>query len=95
MYSVDRDGTHITRLTDLGPLTRIDRALGWSPDGTRILFSRDFGSLWTMNSDGTCEEPLPLPNAGSAAWQPLPGGPTLDEQRCRALSTDIWLTASA
>jgi hypothetical protein len=91
-YSVDRDGTHATRLTDLGPFLRRDSAIAWSPDGSRILFSRDFGSLWTMNSDGTCEEPLPLPNVASAAWQPLPGGPSLDEQRCHALSADVSLS---
>ena len=91
-YSVDRDGTHALRLTDLGPFMRIDTAIGWSPDGNRILFSRDFGSLWTMNPDGTCEEQLPLPGVASAAWQSVPGGPSLNEQRCHALSADVSLS---
>ncbi len=54
------DGTGIRKLAALGGLPD---ALSWSPDGSRIRFSKD-NRLWEMSSDGSGLHPL-LPG-----WRP-------------------------
>ena len=67
IWVVDADGGNLTQLThpDPGCLPdrgTCDREPAWSPDGRRIVFSRDTGNIptdeenkgiWVMNADGT------------------------------------------
>jgi TolB protein len=54
IYSMNADGTGLTRLTHG---IREDHAPSWSPDGTRIVFYRSAeglpGDLWVMDADGS------------------------------------------
>jgi Tol biopolymer transport system component len=44
---------------------------GWSPDGKRIAFTRDPGTIVTMNSDGSEPRRVPLDAAANGvAWEP-------------------------
>ncbi|HMI99600.1 MAG TPA: hypothetical protein VK488_07200 [Gaiellaceae bacterium] len=90
IYVVDADGSHENRLTDLAPFSRYDSMPTWSPDGNRILFARRFQSQeeWTMNPDGTCEEPFRDFPMDGASWQPLPDAPPLPERRCQAIAVE-------
>lgn len=65
---VDRDGSHLTRLTT----RRGDRDPAWSPSGTYIAFTRgiDHPALWIMHSDGTGQRLL-VANGSKPSWQPL------------------------
>ncbi len=53
-----------------------DHAVGWTPDGKRVLFSsrRDSGTdaihLFTVSADGGFPEELPLPNGESGSYSP-------------------------
>jgi TolB protein len=65
--------------SNLSPLGSADNAtLAWSPDGQRIVFSRQFGDHWAqlqiMNSDGTVPTELGTGPGSSDQpdWQPLP-----------------------
>lgn len=57
VHTVNADGTNLTRLTDTEGVW--DNEPTWSPDGTRLTFSRTYpddgfrSELWTMNADGT------------------------------------------
>jgi len=57
IYVVDAGGSNITRLTDSAGVVDTDPA--WSPDGTRIAFTRVLPSrsnreeIWMMNADGS------------------------------------------
>jgi Tol biopolymer transport system component len=47
---------------------------GWSPDGSRILYSEDDAnspSMWSIKPDGSDKVRL-AENAAAAAWQPVP-----------------------
>jgi len=65
--------------SNLDPLGLADNAtLAWSPDGQRIVFSRQFGDHWAqlqiMNSDGTVPTEFGTGPGSSDQpdWQPLP-----------------------
>jgi Tol biopolymer transport system component len=53
------------------------RAIRFSPDGDRILFttfdSSNYTGLWSMNTDGS-DMQLLVPDTGFGDWQPHPGG---------------------
>jgi Tol biopolymer transport system component len=89
VFAIDVDGTHEQRLTELAPRLVADTDPIWSPDGDRILFTRD-GNLATMNADGTCENVLKVESSfSSPSWQPLPGGPEIGPKRCHALAVSV------
>ena len=73
IYRVHADGTGLRRLTN-PPRGISDEDPEWSPDGTKIVFTRykDFaGGLYVMNSDGSNLRRLsPMSsNDVSASWQ--------------------------
>ena len=68
VYSVNADGTDLTRLTD-APGADFDPV--WSPDGTRIAFRSERSGdseIWVMNADGSDEHKLSM--GLSPAWSP-------------------------
>ena len=83
-----------------------DRALGWSRDGSRILFSspRDsysnFAQLFLVHVDGGFEERLPLPtgyeggfssDGGRLAYVPLPRAFDVWKRYRGGRATPIWI----
>ena len=52
IFLVKVDGTGLRQLTPDTPNYSFDGGPSWSPDGTRIVFSRT-GSLYVINADGT------------------------------------------
>lgn len=79
IYSMREDGSGLKQLTD-GEYSSTEPA--WSPDGSRIAYSRSTGStageaLWVMDADGSNKQPLVTsPRTGSPqlgnrpAWSP-------------------------
>jgi Tol biopolymer transport system component len=58
IYVMNKDGTGQTNLTkDPADKVDSDRFPAWSPDGTKIAFTRgvnfNVGEIWTMNADGS------------------------------------------
>jgi Tol biopolymer transport system component len=77
VFVVDVDGSHVKRLTSLGPTMgagRYDEAgkPAWSPDGRQIVFSTG-SALYVMNADGSALAWLTRPGLGSwdsgLAWR--------------------------
>jgi TolB protein len=74
IFLMNADGTGLQQLTDdptpSDAYSPYDDAPRWSPDGTRILFTRN-GVLHVMNADGTGVTSLAnADGAGSPAWSP-------------------------
>jgi len=81
---IDADGSDLRILTHRG----IDNSPAWSPDGTRIAFSRDQGSaIYIMDADGSGVRRLVDAGADNLepAWSPdgrwiaFTSGPNIDE----------------
>jgi TolB protein len=69
LYVMDADGSDVTRLTET---PHEEGSPSWSPDGTKIVYSRILDDdepqeLWVMNADGTCPRRL-VP----ARWDMMP-----------------------
>lgn len=93
IYVVDADGTAKTRLTR-DPAEEFDAA--WSPDGTKIAFSRFTGrrfQIFVMNADGTGATQLTHTDSAAtdAAWSP--DGSRIAFTRCRG-SCDIYVMSA-
>lgn len=92
VWVMNADGSHASQLTQaLVPTTSEDHEPKWSPDGTRIVFTRlntlaspqDMQALFVMDSDGSRVRQL-TPwglNAGAADWSP--NGRLIVFQSCR------------
>jgi TolB protein len=66
IYLMERDGANVRRLTEHGA-----GAPAWSPDGQRIAFRGEGGSLWVMNADGRNQRRLINTLGGfGPAWSP-------------------------
>ncbi|MDM7914256.1 MAG: PDZ domain-containing protein, partial [Candidatus Eisenbacteria bacterium] len=79
VYVMDADGGPPRRITWLGSGT-VTQVVGWSPDGTEVLFSSDwkqrqpgFGHLFAVRADGGA--PRALRNGPARAVSFQPGGP--------------------
>jgi TolB protein len=71
IYVFDADGSNLKRLTTTTNV--MDGALSWSPDGTKIMFTRSYpaqpnraSELWIMNSDGSEQK-----FTGISGFQPM------------------------
>src|SRR5262245_66163706 len=91
IYVVNADGTGRRRLTR-DPAEEFDPA--WSPDGTKIAFSRSDGRRYqisVMNEDGS--DPVQITqgdtSASDAAWSP--DGSRVAFTRCSAGSCDLYV----
>lgn len=86
VYVVPAAGGEVKRLTYYpGP----DTAVGWTPDGTRILYwsmrdtPRDLPKLFTVPVDGGPSEELPLPSGMDASYSP-------DAKRIAYVPHPLW-----
>src|SRR4051812_16617960 len=68
IYSVNRDGTGIARLTTS---KAYESEASWSPGGRRIAYIRS-GALWVMNADGSDQHRIShfKPSLRDPAWSP-------------------------
>jgi WD40 repeat protein len=71
IYTMNADGSGVTRLTNNSSLDRYPR---WSADGSKIVWQRG-DQIWTMNADGSNQThvPIPDPQAGYGlrpTWSP-------------------------
>ena len=68
IYTIKPDGTRFNRLTHL-PFNALFP--DWSPDGSRIAFSREFDEgVYVMNADGSDLHKVTGPGAGEPAFTP-------------------------
>lgn len=72
IYIVNIDGSNLRRITPPG---YCDDDGSWSPDGSRIAFVMNDGTIYTVHPDGTGLTSLPLGTAtqayaGDVAWSP-------------------------
>ena len=83
-----------------------DRALGWTSDGTHVIFASPrssysrFAQLFTVPAEGGVEEPMPLPtgveasmspDGQSIAYQPVEPAFTMWKHYRGGRTTKIWL----
>ena len=76
IWIVARDGTGLRQLTPETDIYTSDAGPSWSPDGTKIVFSRS-GELYTILPDGTGLTDLGIPG-GYPAWSPDGGHLTFE-----------------
>lgn len=88
IYAVNPDGTGLAQLTH-EPQGIAAQGPDWSPDGSRILFSRvnlsnGMGRIWIMNADGTGQRRLASDAPGYRDYQPnyTPDGRHIVFMRC-------------
>jgi Tol biopolymer transport system component len=88
IYAVNPDGTGLAQLTH-EPQGISAQGPDWSPDGSRILFSRvnlsnGMGRIWIMNADGTGQRRLASDAPGYRDYQPnyTPNGRHIVFSRC-------------
>jgi TolB protein len=70
IYTIKPDGTGLQQLTTATSTSTDDYFPSWSPDGTKIAFSRQGSGVMVMNADGTG-----LTNIAAGddpSWQPIP-----------------------
>jgi len=68
IYVINADGSGDTNLTANDAQ---EYGVAWSPDGSKLAFgSKRDGEMgiYTMNPDGSEQQPLPIPAAGQAPW---------------------------
>lgn len=78
IYVMNADGTGVQRLTTQNPSGYLAHTSpSFSPDGTKIVFSRGAGGLVVMNADGTGQTTLATTAIQTAGtdWQPLAAPP--------------------
>lgn len=72
IYTMAIDGSVVKRLTTDGDSTWP----AWSPDGTKLAYSKSMAEIWTMNSDGSSQAkiavtmPGSVDRIGSPCWSP-------------------------
>jgi Tol biopolymer transport system component len=88
IYAVNPDGTGLAQLTR-EPQGISAQGPDWSPDGSRIVFSRfnqstGIGRIWIMNADGTGQRLLAAEPPGRSDMQPsyVPDGGHIVFTRC-------------
>lgn len=94
IYVFEADGTGLVRLTNTTGV--LDGALSWSPDGSRIAFTRSYSSqpnraheLWIMNADGSDQH-----FSGIYGFQPMwsPDGTKFVYCSSKAGNWEIYVT---
>ncbi|HZU69629.1 MAG TPA: hypothetical protein VFA09_20315 [Ktedonobacteraceae bacterium] len=82
VYVMNADGSHLVQLTKNATAVDSSEPSSWSPDGTKILFTRSERSgehlrdiertIWIMNADGSGQTQINLPAQieGDAVFQP-------------------------
>jgi len=76
IYVIDIDGSNKQPISSppADPEWEEDDDPNWSPDGNKIIFERDFDSIWIIDTDGSNDYDLipSRPDAMDPDWQRLP-----------------------
>jgi Tol biopolymer transport system component len=95
IYSAKPDGSDLRRLTGGG--TAVDQHPRWSPDGSRILWTRaasfdSAGNVWVMDADGSNKTRLTSSpaNEADAAWSP-DGERIVFWRSSQSHAADLWI----
>lgn len=87
IWIMDADGTNQINLTNG---SGYDRDPAWSPDGSKIAFSRMGFDIWVMNADGSDQKKLvDIGEDMSPAWSP--DGTKIAFQSVSGRNGDIWV----
>jgi Tol biopolymer transport system component len=65
---VNADGSGLVNVTNTRDLDEV--APEWSPDGQKLLFTRERTQTWMTDADGSVVTPVPIPGARHANWSP-------------------------